>query len=84
MLNIRALREARGVSQVRLAEDSGITAAYLCELESGAKNNPGYKVLSNIAAALGVTVGELLDEATDEQAATSELPKTGQGGEGRE
>ncbi len=59
---IKTLRELKGVSQVKLASDSKITAAYLCELESGTKTNPSIDVLSRIAAALGVTVAELLDE----------------------
>ena len=66
MLNIKAVREARGLSQIKLAEDSGITPAYLCELESGAKSNPGYKILTSISSALGVNVSELLEEPADD------------------
>jgi transcriptional regulator with XRE-family HTH domain len=67
MLNIRLLREARGMSQVKLAELSGITPAYLCELETGVKDNPSKKILEKLAAALGVSVAKLLE---DEEAAT--------------
>ncbi|MFZ5688629.1 MAG: helix-turn-helix domain-containing protein [Bacillota bacterium] len=59
---IKALRESKGISQVKLASDSKITAAYLCELESGAKNNPSIDVLARIAAALNVSLSKLLED----------------------
>jgi transcriptional regulator with XRE-family HTH domain len=58
---IKKLRELKGISQVKLANDSKIAAAYLCELESGVKVNPSIEVLSRIATALGVPVSALLD-----------------------
>ena len=63
MLKSKAIREKKGLTQVQVAEEAGITAAYLCELETGVKVNPGYNVLVRIAAALGVTVAELLGES---------------------
>lgn len=62
---IKSFREQKNISQIKLANDSKITAAYLSELENGIKNNPGFKVLKNIASALGVSVSELLDEPQD-------------------
>lgn len=67
-LKIKSIREQKGISQVRLASDSNITAAYLCELESGAKKNPSFEVLAKLATALGVTVSELLEEGPPKKA----------------
>lgn len=59
--NIKALREHKGMSQTKLANDSKITAAYLCELENGVKTNPSIEVLTRIAVSLNVSVINLLD-----------------------
>lgn len=62
MLRLRMIRKAKGLSQIRVADAAEITPAYLCELEKGSKNNPGFNVLQKLAVALGVTVVELLDD----------------------
>lgn len=67
-LKIKAIREQKGISQTKLATESKITAAYLCELESGAKVNPSYGVLQRIATSLGVSVSELLKEEPPKKA----------------
>lgn len=61
-LKIRVIREQKNISQIKLANDSKITAAYLCELENGAKSNPSFVVLQRLANALEVSVTELLDD----------------------
>ena len=73
---IRNFREQRNMTQVQLSEAVNTDRSNISKIETG--ESPGSMPLFfRIAAALGVTVGELLDEAADEQAATSELPKTG-------
>lgn len=59
---IKTIRELKGKSQVKVANDSKITAAYLCELETGIKTNPSYDVLERIAKALDVPVAKLLED----------------------
>lgn len=71
-LKIKKLRGLAGVSQNKLATDSKITPAYLCELERGSKNNPSYDVLARIATALGVSVADLISEPSEEP---KEVPK---------
>ena len=57
--NIRRLREAHGLSQQRMAELSGIPRPTWASLESGTAN-PTLAVLSKAAAALKVSIEELV------------------------
>ncbi|AVX21635.1 Helix-turn-helix [Carboxydocella sporoproducens DSM 16521] len=58
---LKAIRKALGLSQTRLAELSGVSQAYISELEAGCKQ-PTLTILDKLAKALGVSVAELLDE----------------------
>lgn len=58
-LRLRSLREARGLTQERLAWDSGHAKSYVCEIEAGRKL-PSLEVLGDLARALGVRPWELL------------------------
>lgn len=57
--NVKRLRESRGLSQQRGAEISGIPRPTWASLESGAAN-PTLAVLSRVAAALQVSLEELV------------------------
>ena len=57
--NVRALRDARGLTQAHLAKTSGIPRATWANLESGAAN-PTLAVLHGVAVALQVTLEELI------------------------
>jgi transcriptional regulator with XRE-family HTH domain len=57
--NLRRLREARGLSQQRMAELSGLPRPTWGSLESGSAN-PTLGVLSRAAAALQVSIEELI------------------------
>lgn len=56
---LRAAREAVGLSQVALAERTGISLAHLNRLEN-ARREPGVKALIRIARALDTNVSEML------------------------
>jgi XRE family transcriptional regulator of biofilm formation len=58
---LRKLREERGLTQRDLAEKAGTTGAYIAMLETGVKKNPSLDLLKQIAKALKVKVGELLE-----------------------
>jgi transcriptional regulator with XRE-family HTH domain len=51
--NIRACREARGLTQEQLALDAGMKRSYVSELERGLRN-PTVRALSRLAAALEI------------------------------
>jgi transcriptional regulator with XRE-family HTH domain len=55
---IRQLRSKRGVTQASLAEDADLTAATLSLIERG-RANPTWDTVKEIAAALGISMGEL-------------------------
>ena len=56
--NLRQIRVSRGVSQERLAFDSGVDRSYLGGLERG-EENPTVDVLDRLAATLGVGINDL-------------------------
>ena len=58
--NIRARREAAGLSQAYLAAQSGISQAMLCQIERGTKN-PSLQVSKEISAVLCCKLDDLLD-----------------------
>lgn len=57
--NLEYLRKNRGLSQMQLAQTSGIPRTTLSYIESG-QGNPSLKNLVKIASCLGVTLEELL------------------------
>ena len=58
--NLRRLREAKGWSQERYADEAGIHRAYVSDIERGARN-PTIAVVEKLAKPLGVSTGTLLD-----------------------
>ena len=62
---VRELRERRGMSRKLLARESQVSERYLAQIETG-NGNISVMLLRRVAAALGVTVGEvLIPEAQD-------------------
>ncbi len=59
MRPVRAWREHRHLSQDRLAQQAGISKAYLSQIESG-KRHGSTATMRKLAEALGVPVGVLL------------------------
>ena len=66
MKRLRELRDAKGWTQQRFADASGVSQTFISELETG-KKQPTVSVAIKLARALGVQLGELL---RDEQAVT--------------
>nr|WP_238353095.1 XRE family transcriptional regulator [Kribbella solani] len=61
--NLRRLRSERNLSVSQLARRSGIAKATLSNLEAG-EGNPTVQTLNNLAEALGVLLGDLLEVRT--------------------
>jgi transcriptional regulator with XRE-family HTH domain len=57
-LNVRKRREARELTQEKLAEKSGLDPTYISDIERG-QRNPGIKNIAKLAKALGFTTSEL-------------------------
>ncbi len=60
-MRLKRLREARGLSQLRLAKLAKVAQVYISELEAGKKRNPGIETVQKLAKALKVKVAELLE-----------------------
>ena len=58
-LNLKRLREAKGLSQEALAFEAGLHRTYVSGVERGVRN-PTVTVLEKIALALKATAAELL------------------------
>jgi len=57
-LNVRRQREAKQLTQEKLAEKSGLDPTYISDIERG-QRNPGIKNVAKLAKALGFTTAEL-------------------------
>lgn len=58
--NLKRIREDRGISQVELAERCGMSASQISKMEQGAQKNPHIETVVAMAAALGVSIEELV------------------------
>jgi len=61
---VRFLRQGKGWTLNDLAEKSGISKAYISDLENGTAGKPNIQYVYAIALALDVTLDELLTDAT--------------------
>lgn len=59
--NISRMREKRGMNQVQLAQEVGITQSAISQIEKGIKN-PSLQVGSEIARVLRCSIEDLVDE----------------------
>jgi transcriptional regulator with XRE-family HTH domain len=59
-LNVLQRREAKGLSQEKLAEKAELDRTYISGIERGVRN-PGLLSLVRLAKALGVTTAELCE-----------------------
>ena len=56
--NVRRRREARALTQEKLAEKAGLDPTYISGIERGLRN-PGIKNVARLAKALSLTTAEL-------------------------
>jgi transcriptional regulator with XRE-family HTH domain len=61
---IRFFRQGKGWSLADLSERSGVSKAYISDLENGAAGKPNIQYVFNVAEALDVTLDDLVREAT--------------------
>lgn len=59
---VRAIRDARGISQVQLGETTGFEQSWISHVERGARN-PSWQNVGRPAEGLGVSVAELAARA---------------------
>ena len=71
--NVRRIRVAKGISQERLAFDSGVDRSYLGGMERG-EENPTVDVLERIAKTLVVPLRDLFADVDGRVASSKGLP----------
>ena len=59
-MNVKRLRNQRGLTQVELAKKAKVSQAFIAQLETGEQTNPTLDTVKRLAKALKVTVGELV------------------------
>ena len=62
MNRIKEARLKKKLTQKQLSERSGLSQAYINELENRRKINPSIIVLDKLAAGLGVSLTEILED----------------------
>jgi transcriptional regulator with XRE-family HTH domain len=72
---IRRCRKDRGLTQIELAERTGLAQPSISDMERG-KNWPHYSTLSRVADALGCKVEEFFADETDGRPKVPQLPDT--------
>lgn len=60
---LRERREQLGLTRQRVADQSGLSYAYVSQLESGKKFRPSWAALQQLAVGMNVDVHELADKA---------------------
>lgn len=60
---LRELRLGQGLSLRKLEEATGVSNAYLSQIESGIRPRPSADILQKLAPVLGVSLRELLEAA---------------------
>jgi len=71
--NIKRIRELKKMSGNALSKRAGVSSSTISELESGNRATSKGDTLEKIAAALGVTVGDLLGDEETVSFATNDI-----------
>ncbi|NFV15348.1 helix-turn-helix transcriptional regulator [Clostridium botulinum] len=64
-LNIKRIREEKGISAYRLAKDANVGVSTISQIETGKRQSLNSKTAEKIATTLGVSVDELMTTETD-------------------
>jgi transcriptional regulator with XRE-family HTH domain len=59
--SLRRLRQSSRITQDELAERSGLSKNYICQVESGRKS-PSLNAISKLAACMGADVNDILSD----------------------
>ena len=77
MQNLNYLRTKQNLSQAELSRRSSVSQTYISELEAN-KKQPTYPILKKLAAALGVSIAELIGEQSPKQREEDDVQTTPQ------
>ena len=77
MQNLNYLRTKQKLSQAELSRRSSVSQTYISELGAN-KKQPTYPILKKLAAALGVSIAELIGEQSPKQREEDDVQTTPQ------
>ena len=77
--NVKKYRQIRGITLPDLAQQAGVSKAFLWEIESGKSKRPGAEVLFKIAEALNVTIAHLMGKEVNREAPNLIEPEINEG-----
>ena len=60
-MTLMELRKTKRISQKKLAEQVGVSQAYICALERGDRKNLSATVIKGIARSLGIRASKVLE-----------------------
>jgi len=63
--NLKSYRAQLGLTQVELAQKAGVNRSYLASIESETQPNTSIKTVEKLAAALGVSLLDLLKDPAE-------------------
>ena len=66
-IRLKEVRESRGLTQVQLAEESGVGRPTISNIENGKTSGIDFEVLEKLANALGVNAAVLIDHTPGEK-----------------
>jgi transcriptional regulator with XRE-family HTH domain len=74
---LRQLRKAKGLSQMALARESGLSLSIITQLEQGLTADPKLSTLKALSKALGCRIDYLAEDGGGEEPPPEEPPKRG-------
>lgn len=58
--NLKKFRNEKKISQRRLAQDAGVSFAYIQQLEKNEKRNPSFEIITKLSIALDININDLI------------------------
>ncbi|MCW6059733.1 helix-turn-helix transcriptional regulator [Clostridium sporogenes] len=75
-LNIKRIREEKGISAYRLAKDANVGVSTISQIETGKRQSLNSKTAEKIATTLGVSVDELMTTESDVEYVVTDIEQT--------
>ncbi|KYH35875.1 HTH-type transcriptional regulator SinR [Clostridium tepidiprofundi DSM 19306] len=75
-LNIKRIRQEKGISAYRLAKEANVGASTISQIESGKRQSLNTKTIEKIANVLGVATDELLSVEEDVEYIVTDVEQT--------
>ena len=61
---LKSIRKNKKISQRKLAASSGVSFAYIQQLEKGERKNPSIDIITKLASALNISINDLLEDTS--------------------